>query len=93
MTVGGIFRQASRWIQGKYSERRNGRECFCMIGALSHVYHGEEYDAANKRVKAAIKKLWPGDYSCGRFIGIAQWNDVYGRTIADIRSVVRLARV
>lgn len=105
MTVRSLFKRATKWTQGEFFREAGDtspEKCYCLLGALQHV-HGidgkatltkaqrERYHRAQLRVIVAIRKLFP---SRAPFSGpIVTFNDHQDTTIADIRKVVRLARV
>ena len=94
MTVKSLFSRAHRWTQ-RVSQRGSGSaKQYCLVGAIDRVYgnDGESYSrytAAVRRVTAAIKVLFPNrtQYS------IAAFNDDPNTTLADVRRVVKRARV
>lgn len=79
MTLQEFFSRADVWCQGAPSD---GKGRYCITAALDRFYNGEAYDAAYQKL---LKQTYP------RYI--ASWNDKRGRTIDDVRELVRKAGV
>jgi hypothetical protein len=99
MTIQQLYRKADRWIQGDWVTTKRGESletvndrgaaCFCLDGALHKCYPR----ARVRRLQKAISTFETGSPAHWRLQGIIAWNDQQGRTIRDVRKVVRLAGV
>ncbi len=102
MTVQSLYRRADRWTQGVLTRGHGNTKCYCLIGALEHKYDIDgnyssrqyaRYKAAKERVRKAINELFGYRSYSGVFHNIADFNDHPNTNIADVRAVVRRARV
>lgn len=96
MTVRSLFSQSRRWTKNRYRQGSGSTKCYCLLGALAHVYltgkKGDQsrWERAKARVTKAIIEILGG---ASRFNGIAAFNDSPRTTFEDIQQVVRKARV
>lgn len=95
--LGKLFAKAERWTQNTYAKDIRGNNvswgdleatCFCLSGAIGLVCNGNQQNVGLVKVldRAIIKITGnPSQW-------IVEYNDEKGRTAADIRKVVRVAK-
>ncbi|WP_395000379.1 hypothetical protein [Acinetobacter sp.] len=92
-----LFSDPARWIKRDSSKIKKikGKEvlCFCMTGAIDHIYPypNPKNAIARKRVKAAIELYELGKFDPDK--GIEGWNDQTKRNITDVQRVVAIAKI
>lgn len=88
MTLQELFAKDGSWCQGTKARDENGEECYpgsrvavswCLMGACSKVFdYREDGNAALRRMG---EEVGPG--------GVVEWNDAEGRTIDEVRELVK----
>lgn len=107
MKIQTLYRRADAWTRNEYARNALGDSCdvdaseamcFCMLGAIDRCYplQRDRVRVINQVFRTVRKTLGlpvRGSDVYSRRLTIASWNDQAGRTIQEIRRVVRMAGV
>lgn len=105
MKIQTLFRRTSAWTQNEMARDADGLDvdprdpdatCFCLSGAIERCYGEATYrerGRVDQRIRRAIAVEKGFDPRAWSIVSIIGWNDTPGRTITEIRRVVRLAGV
>jgi hypothetical protein len=80
-----LLKSPGKWIQGNYTKRVKGRQCFCAVGS---VYHVAGYDVmrdegeAPELARAAVNALT--DVLRTPYLSVEDWNDDPRRTFPQV---------
>jgi hypothetical protein len=104
-SVNGLFRKASNWIKGysmgAYTEKgdfttaikNKDATCFCLSGAVRHVYPVSEREQVFQRIGKAIADLGFLKRALRSEHDVIRWNDSQRTKFEMVKAVVKKARV
>ena len=99
MKISELLSSPEKWTQRSYARdalggtvqtRSKDAVCWCLVGALLKCYSGDAaFGDVNASLEAAIRRR----QTKGTIPTLASWNDLEGRTFAEVRAIVEEAGV